>query len=302
MKTYNGFSSQTSQNLLLDSGAFFVNFDVHNDTYETAQSKLIGATCGGGAFEAKPTIRDVKVDGVKGKAKGLQILNNWTVTMSAKLLEFKKETFQRALTASQVTDDTINGKSYNKIQAKNQIELNDYIDNITWLGTISGSNEPVIIQIFNVLDLDGLKIDAKDNSDIVAELKFTGTYDTDELDVPPFIIYYPVRIEDSTSPTVSITPADAATAVAVDSNVLFTFSEAIAPLTVNSANFVVLKVSDGMIVPGNLSLSADKTIVTFNPTDDLSAATAYIAMVSSNVEDLAGNKLENNIVSNFATV
>ena len=302
MQTYSGFNSQTAQNLLLDAGALFVNFDVNTDTFETAQSKLLGATTGGGTFEAKPTIRDVKVDGVKGKAKGLQILDNWSVTYQSKILEFRKETFQRALAAAVTTATTLAGKNYTKIQAKNQIDLTDYIDNITWVGTISGSNEPMIIQIFNVLSSDGLKISPKDSSDIEADVKFEGHYDANQLQSPPFAIYYPEILADTEPPTVTVTPIDAATAVAIDSNIIWTFDEAISPNTVNLANFIVMKSTDGTIVPGTLSLSTDKTVVTFNPTDNLSSAATYIAIANKNITDLAGNNLLTNSVVNFTTV
>lgn len=193
MKTYSGFNADTAQNLLLDSGAYFVNFDIMEDTPEGASAKLLGATSGGGKFEAKPDIRSVKVDGVKGDAKGLQILDSWSVTMSANLLEFKADTFKYALAAAKTSASTVGTKNYTKIEAKNQIEDTDYLDNITWVGALSGSNEPVIIQVFNALNTEGLSINPKDSDDIVAELQFKGHYDPSSLDNPPFCVYYPSR-------------------------------------------------------------------------------------------------------------
>lgn len=301
MKTISGFNSLTAENLLLDTGAFFANFDIATDTFETALNKLIGATSGGGGFEAKPTIRDVKIDGVKGKAKGLQVLDNWSVTLSAKMLEFRKETFERALAAAKESNVSVNGASYTKIEAKNEIELTDYYDNITWIGTLSGSNEPVIIQIYNALNSDGLKIDTKDNSDITTELKFEGSYDPNNLDSPPFAIFYPNQNEDITPPTVTVVPADNATGVTVGSNVVFTFSEAIMPSTVNSSNFMLVKASDGSLVASTLALGINNTVVTLDPSVDLIAATAYMAIVTSNVKDVTGNSLANNTVINFTT-
>lgn len=302
MKTYSGFNPQTAQNLLLDSGALFVNFDINNDTFETAMSKLVGATTGGGTFEAKPTIRNIKVDGVKGNAKGLQILDKWDVSFASKILEFRKETFQRALAAATATAATIaGGKSYTKIQAKNQIDLTDYMDNITWIGTISGSNDPVIIQIFNVLSTDGLKFSPKDSSDIETDVKFEGSYDTTQLQSPPFAIYYPNISTDTTPPTVTTAPADNATAVAVTSSVIFTFSEAINPTTVNPGNFMLVKSTDGTVVASTLTQSTDNTTVTLKPVANLSAATAYIAIATTGVKDVNGNSLASNTVVNFTT-
>ena len=192
-KTITGFSENTSKNLMIDAGAFFINFDIETDTIETAKEKLLGATSGGGEFSAVPKFREIKADGVKGKAKGLQALEAWEVTMKANLLEFKEETFKRALASSNVSDITVGEKKYRKIEGKNYIEDTDYISNITYMGNLSGSNEPVIIQVFNAINTEGLKIKPKDGDDIICELEFEGTYDTNNLDNPPFAIYYPTQ-------------------------------------------------------------------------------------------------------------
>lgn len=194
MKTITGFNENTAKNLMVDAGAFFVNFDMEKDTIETAKTKILGATSGGGEFEAKPKFREIKVDGVKGSVKGLKLLESWEVKMKANLLEFREETFQYALAGAKVTDTTIQtSKKFKKIEGKNYIEEKDYIDNITYVGNISGSDEPVIIQIFNCLNTEGLKIKTKDGEDIVCELEFEGHYSIDNLDNPPFAIFYPDR-------------------------------------------------------------------------------------------------------------
>ena len=60
--TYSGFTEATAENLLLDAGAFFVDYEVDTDTFETAvtSGKLLGATRGGGSFNATPTIRKTR--------------------------------------------------------------------------------------------------------------------------------------------------------------------------------------------------------------------------------------------------
>lgn len=196
-KAYTGFNEQTTQNLLLDSGAIFVNFDADVDTYETAMEggKLLGATSGGNSFEAVPEFRQIQVDGVRGKAKGLSILESWEVSLTTNLLEFKEETYKHALAAVQSTDRTIGHGEYTEIKARNYVDDDDYIDNITFVGTISGGTKPVIVQIYNALNMEGLTIENSDGEDIVAELKFEGHYDASNLDNPPFAILYP-KLED----------------------------------------------------------------------------------------------------------
>ena len=189
-KTYSGFQTTTAQNLLLDAGAFFFNFEVGTDTFDSAVSggKLAGATRGGGRFVAVPNIRPIPVDGVKGKAKGLQVIDSWDVSLSANVLEMSKETLAKALAAG-VVDDT--DPNYSEITANNYIDVTDYIDNVTWVGKISGNDEPVIIQVYNALNVDGLTLETQDANEAVIAMKFDGHYDTTELDEPPFKIFYP---------------------------------------------------------------------------------------------------------------
>lgn len=194
-KIISGFTSKTAEHLLLDAGAFFKDYDVAEDTFESAVSagKLLGATRGGGQFNATPEIRQIEVDGVKGRAKGLEVLDSWEVTLGANVLEVTTDTLKMALAASEVAPDGAEG--YDKVQAKNYLALEDYIDNITWVGTLSGSDKPVIIQVFNVLNMGGLSLQTQTKNEAVTALTFTGHYDAADLDHPPFAIYYPKASE-----------------------------------------------------------------------------------------------------------
>ncbi|HHY72702.1 MAG TPA: hypothetical protein GX497_05670 [Bacillus bacterium] len=190
-KTYSGYTAKTAENLLLDAGAFFINYDMEKDTFDTAvvANKLLGATRGGGNFSAVPEIRSIEVDGVKGKAKGLQVIDSWAVKMTANVLEVTKDGLAKALTASEI--DTSTNETYDIIKAKNFIELTDYIENITFVGKKSGTTEPVIIQIYNALNTTGLSLETKDKGEAVIAMEFEGHYEDTDLDNPPFAIFYP---------------------------------------------------------------------------------------------------------------
>ena len=190
-KTYSGFTDKTPEHLLLDAGAFFKNFIVATDTFETAVTagKLIGATRGGGEFKAVPTIRPMPIDGVKGRAKGLQTIDEWDVSLMSNVLEITKDSLMAALAAAKV--DTETSLDYDIIEGKQTIELSDYIDNITWVGRLSGSAKPVIIQVFNAFNGDGLTLGVNDKGEAVSKMTFLGHYDASALDSPPFKIYYP---------------------------------------------------------------------------------------------------------------
>lgn len=106
---------------------------------------------------------------------------------------------------------------------------------------------------------------------------------------------------DTVAPTVlSVTPADAATGVAADTTVQWVFSEAIQATDVTEGNFFLLDAANAQVA-GSLSISADKTTVTFTPDANLSATTTYTAYVTTDVKDLAGNHLEDVYVTTFTT-
>lgn len=191
MKKYSGFTTETAKSLLLNAGAYFKNFDIGTDDFASAVTagKLIGATKGGGEFSAVPEIRQIEVDGVAGRAKGLETIDSWDIYLKANVLEVKEATIQSGLAASSV--DTSTNTNYDIITASNNLEVSDYIDNITWVGTLSGSDKPVIIQIFNALNTEGLKFSTTDKAEATISLTFYAHYTQDDLDTPPFKIYYP---------------------------------------------------------------------------------------------------------------
>jgi len=189
MPKYTGVTSSTAENLILDSGAFFKDYDVSTDTFETAVTagKLIGATRGGGEFTALPQIKEVEVDGVPGAVKGLERLTRWDVNLKANVLELSKEVIKMALLA--VTDDTTTEIDYDIIEGKTEIEVADYIDNITWVGRLAGSEKPVIIQVFNTFNQDGFGLTMQDENEGVAALNFKAHFI--DATTKPFKIYYP---------------------------------------------------------------------------------------------------------------
>jgi hypothetical protein len=101
---------------------------------------------------------------------------------------------------------------------------------------------------------------------------------------------------DITAPTVIlVNPADAAVGVELNSSVNATFSEAMDPLTINSATFTVA----GEL--GVVTYDPLADIATFNPSSNLVANTTYTATISTMATDEAGNGLVVDEVWSFTT-
>ena len=109
---------------------------------------------------------------------------------------------------------------------------------------------------------------------------------------------------DATAPTVtSVTPADLATLVCLQSSVSATFSEAMDPLTINAGTFT-LKLTGpplGAALTGTVAYDVPSRVATFTPSSALLASTNYTATVSTGAKDLAGNPLAANKVWTFTT-
>jgi hypothetical protein len=104
-------------------------------------------------------------------------------------------------------------------------------------------------------------------------------------------------LADSTAPTVTlVNPADAALDIALTSTVNATFSEAMDPLTINTASFTLAGVT------GTVGFNTVSRIATFTPAAALANDTSYTATISIASKDLAGNALAVNKVWTFKTV
>jgi len=110
---------------------------------------------------------------------------------------------------------------------------------------------------------------------------------------------------DAVAPTVSsFSPADAATSVAVGSNIVVTFSEAVQ----FGAGNIVLKTAAGAIVAtytagASANLSISGAALTINPSADLAVGTHYgVEFAAGSIKDLAGNAYAGTTSYDFTTV
>ena len=102
------------------------------------------------------------------------------------------------------------------------------------------------------------------------------------------------KLPDTLRPTVDITvPASGATAVATNSAISASFSEPMAPATLNGASVTLQNTTLGTAVSGTVSYLPASRTVTFTPTAPalLADNTVYTATITTAATDLAGNAL-----------
>jgi hypothetical protein len=97
-------------------------------------------------------------------------------------------------------------------------------------------------------------------------------------------------------------PADGATQVPVSSLISATFSEPMSSPTINENTFTIRRADDeSTMIKGALSLSPDSKTAIFDPDQDFSPNTKYIAEISTGAKDLAGNALASTKRWSFTT-
>jgi hypothetical protein len=97
-------------------------------------------------------------------------------------------------------------------------------------------------------------------------------------------------------------PADGATQVPVSSLISATFSEPMSSQTINENTFTIRRADDeSTLIKGALSLSPDGKTAIFDPDQDFSPNTKYIAEIGTGAKDLAGNALASTKRWSFTT-
>jgi hypothetical protein len=97
-------------------------------------------------------------------------------------------------------------------------------------------------------------------------------------------------------------PADGATQVPVSSLISATFSEPMSSQTINENTFTIRRADDeSTLIKGALSLSPDGKTALFDPDQDFSPNTKYIAEIGTGAKDLAGNALASTKRWSFTT-
>ena len=106
---------------------------------------------------------------------------------------------------------------------------------------------------------------------------------------------------DAMPPTVtSVFPANGATAVAINSAVTASFSEAMDPLSISTASFT-LACPAGTAITGTVSYAVSGNVATFTPSSALPSGMNCAAVITTAVRDTAGNALATNFNWGFTT-
>ena len=188
---------ETFENLQLNAGVFLVNFDAStftdaatlgNGILEALEQgdNILGATIGGGTFNATPSIRTIEADGMRYPVIGSTVNDMWTVKLNTTLKEVTPANFQRALISCDMDTSKAN---VTVLTVRTDIEEKDYIPKLCWVGDTSKGF--VMIELDNALNLAGASFTFTDKGEGTLPVEFQAhVSELDQMDKAPFRVYF----------------------------------------------------------------------------------------------------------------
>lgn len=189
--------TETFQNLQLNAGAFLIGFDystyVNATTLRTAltaalqdETKLLGATRGGGTFVVTSEIREPDVDGKRCRFKGGAFVDSVDAQLTGTLVEVMPERFAQILATGE--KETTGQKT--TIKMHTAIQDTDYIDSLVWVGDMSDGGL-VLIALKNALNNNGMTLTFTDKGEGTIPFEFHAYQDAvEDYDYAPFEVIF----------------------------------------------------------------------------------------------------------------
>lgn len=189
--------TETFQNLQLNAGAFLIGFDYSTYTDATTlrtalataladNTKVLGATRGGGQFVVTSEIREPDVDGKRYRFKGGAFVDSVDAQLSGTLVEIQPEVFAKILATGEA--ETINKKT--TIKMHTAIQSTDYIDKLVWVGDMSDGGL-VLIALKNALNNNGMSLSFADKGEGTIPFEFHAYQSAvEDYDYAPFEVIF----------------------------------------------------------------------------------------------------------------
>lgn len=193
-----GYTASTPKHYLINAGAIYKNLTWNPTGGQKSagqwEGELLGATAGGNKVTIEVIYREIEIDGVFTPAVGQKILKGHTAKIETNVKELTAENIRLAINGEiKDANGTDAPTGYKVIYGKPKLENTDYIKNLGIVGTMSGTNDPIIVIIDNALCTSGLDFETKDDDEAVVSMTFEAHADEDKVDdlSLPCRIYFP---------------------------------------------------------------------------------------------------------------
>ena len=195
--TPSGLTPESFKNMQLDAGAFFVGLDVSSVTPTTTSDAFavilqdavtagncLGATTGGGSFQAVPEVRQIEADGMRYPVIGSTVFDSWEVKLTTTLKEITKDNLAYSLATSE-TDATTGA-----IKINSTLLPDHYIPTMGWAGRLL-DGRLIYIEIQNALNIVGTNLTFTDKGEGTIAVEFRAHQsDLTQMQYAPCRIYF----------------------------------------------------------------------------------------------------------------
>lgn len=188
-----GVTKQTAERLLLDAGAIYKNVKYEGGEWT---GTAIGATSGGNEFQVEIEQRQPEIDGIKSRIKGMSFVNSHEAQLVVNLKELTAENVKMAIGPADIEGGE---DGFEKIEGRAYIKDDDYLENIAYVGRLTGSDKPVVIILKNALSAEGFTMSSEDNDEAVIPITFYAYADFEDAQAErvAYEIHWPNEEEDS---------------------------------------------------------------------------------------------------------
>lgn len=188
-----GITTETIKKMILGAGVIYKNLKYNSQGSSGGpgwEGTVLGATSGGIKFSWEATWLDIEVDGATVLVKGVSKQKvGETASIEGQMTELTEDIL---VTAMHLVKDTSEDTNYTKYVSKENVDEEDYLENIAYVGTLSNGDNVIII-LPNAICTEAFELETKNSEQTTFAVKFDCTADleNDSLNKLDIEIYYP---------------------------------------------------------------------------------------------------------------
>jgi len=201
-----GYTKSTPLHYVVDAGAIYQNLK-YNPEKDEWEGELLGATHEGNTITIEQEYRTIEIDGVFVDAVGQKVLQTSKASLEINVKEITAENIRMAINGSIREAETNEApEGYKVVEGKGKLENTDYIPNLGLVGTMTGTDEPIIVLLDNALCTSGLEGETQDDDELVITMTFEAHADPNQVSnrkLPARIYFPPIpAVEEPENPPV----------------------------------------------------------------------------------------------------
>lgn len=188
-----GITTETIKKMILGAGVIYKNLKYNSQGSGGSpgwEGTVLGATSGGIKFSWEATWLDIEIDGATVLVKGVSKQKvGETASIEGQMTELTEDIL---VTAMHLVEDESEDTNYTKYVSKENVDEDDYLENIAYVGTLSNGDNVIII-LPNAICTEAFELETKNSTQTTFAVKFDCTADleNDSLNKLDIAIYYP---------------------------------------------------------------------------------------------------------------